>query len=50
MSRAEYDYKRSAIKAARELGYNEKYIQRLKSASSEIEIEQILVSARKEQR
>ncbi len=47
MSREIYDYKRYAIKAARELDYPTEIISRLRIAQSETEIEKIMVTARK---
>ena len=48
MSKSEYNYKRHAIRAAKELGYSENVIKRLESATSEAEIERIMNTARKE--
>lgn len=48
MSKSEYNYKRAAIRAARELGYSEGVILALKKAASENEISRIMTSARKE--
>lgn len=48
MSKLEYNYKRAAIRAARELGYDEGVILALKAAKSENEISRIMTTARKE--
>ena len=48
MSREEYNYKRKAIKAARELHYPQSVISQLQSATTESEIERIMYQARKE--
>ncbi len=47
MSRETYNYKRHAIKAARELYYPTEVIMQLQSATTESEIERIMVMARK---
>lgn len=48
MSRETYNYKRQAICAAKQLCYPENVILRLQSAQTEIEIERIMNTARKE--
>lgn len=48
MSREMFNYKRFAIKAARELGYTKETIEKLNKANTEKEIEHIMVCARKE--
>ncbi len=47
MSKETYNYKRHAIKAARELCYSKEIISRLQSAVTESEIERIMITARK---
>lgn len=47
MSREEFNYKRHAINAAKELYYPKSVISRLKSAETEKEIQQIMMNARK---
>ena len=47
MSREVYNYKRHAIKAAKELFYSNDIISRLRLATTESEIERIMVTARK---
>jgi hypothetical protein len=47
MSREEYNYKRHAIKAARELCYGENTIEKLHNAKTEIEILEIMSEARR---
>ncbi len=46
MSMEMYNYKRYAIKAARELGYSKEVIARLQTATTENEIARIMVDAR----
>lgn len=46
MSREAYNYKRTAIVAAKELGYNNSVIAKLELAQTVSEIKQIMVSAR----
>ena len=46
MSRETYNYKRTAIKIARELFYPQSVILRLQSATTEIEITRIMRTAR----
>ena len=46
MSRETYNYKRKAIKTARELFYPESVILRLQSATTESEIARIMKTAR----
>ena len=48
MSRGAYNYKRTAIKTARELFYPQSVILRLQSAQTEIEICRIMRTAREE--
>ena len=48
MSREEYNYKRKAITAAKDLGYKPYIIERLKAATKESDIERIMATARKE--
>lgn len=48
MSKNAYNYKRKAIVTARELCYPKHVITRLQSATTETEIERIMVQARKE--
>lgn len=48
MSRETYNYKRKALVTARELLYPSHVIARIKSATTEYEIERIMVQARKE--
>lgn len=48
MSKDEYAYKRKAIRAAKDLCYPSEIITRLKNATTEIEIERIMATARKE--
>lgn len=43
-----YDYKRTAIKAARELGYREDVIERIQNAKYINEISNIMYNARRE--
>lgn len=40
-------YRSEALKAAKELGYGDEVIRRIKNAKSDAEIEHIMVSARK---
>ena len=47
MSRRDYDYKRFSIKAARELRYSKRAIERLENATNEHEIKRIMCLARK---
>ena len=47
MSREEYNYKRRAIKAAKELCYKPEVINLLREAQNEKEVERIMVTARK---
>lgn len=44
----EQPYKKQALTAAKELGYDERFIERIKKAKTEVEIERIMVTARKE--
>lgn len=46
MSREAYNYKRTAIIAAKELGYGESIIAKLELAQTVSEIRQIMISAR----
>jgi vacuolar-type H+-ATPase subunit C/Vma6 len=46
MSREQYNYKRATIKAAKELHYDETFIQRLIQSQSETEIARIMRTAR----
>lgn len=48
MSREAYNYKRSAIKTAKDLLYPESVITRLEAATTSSEIARIMVQARKE--
>lgn len=48
MSRNTYNYKRKALVAARDLCYPQHIITRLQSATTETEIERIMIQARKE--
>ena len=48
MSRETYNYKRTAIKTARELYYPQSVILRLQSATTESEIARIMKTAREE--
>ncbi len=47
MSKDTYNYKRHAIKAARELYYSKEIILRLQCATTESEIARIMIDARK---
>lgn len=47
MSREDYNYKRHAIRTAKDLCYSEKVIAQLKLAQTDKEIEHIMVNARK---
>lgn len=47
MSREEYFYKRRAIRAAKDLRYSEEIIATLEKAKSGVEVECIMVNARK---
>ena len=47
MSKDAYNYKRYAIKAAKELCYSQTVIEKLELATTEIEIEHIMNNARK---
>ncbi len=47
MSKDMYNYKRHAIKAAKDLYYPREIISRLQSATTESEIERIMIAARK---
>ena len=49
MSREVYNYKRTAIKTARELFYPQSVILRLQSATTESEIARIMRTAREEE-
>lgn len=48
MSKDELSYKRFALRAVRELKYPKEIIEKLNNATSEKEIEHIMVCARKE--
>lgn len=48
MSKEEYNYKRKAITAAKDLGYKPYIIEKLKAATKESDIERIMATARKE--
>lgn len=47
MSRELYNYKRKATKAAKELGYEDEVIERIKNAISVPEVARIMTTARK---
>lgn len=49
MSRETYNYKRTAIKTARELYYPQSVILRLQSATTESEIARIMKTAREQE-
>lgn len=49
MSRDAYNYKRTAIRTARELQYSQSVIERLKSAESISEIARIMRTAREKE-
>ena len=49
MSRETYNYKRTAIKTAKELFYHESVILRLQSATTENEIARIMKTAREQE-
>lgn len=49
MSREAYNYKRTAIKTAKDLFYPQSVILRLQSATTEIEIARIMKTAREQE-
>ncbi len=48
MNKTEPTYKKQAIKAAKDLRYGDEIIKKLKAASTDGEIERIMIGARKE--
>ena len=47
MSKEEYNYKRKSIKAAKELHYPQSVISQLQSATTETQIERIMIDTRR---